>query len=706
MSKHLFKYRLFSAVMNFIMMIFVSSFPNNLEGAEISRRDVGDPNCSIKPCSSWVKNIPIKYPDDSEFFKNFPDSYLLIDHQIEADQKEVFYHVIRHLSSPGGVQENSTINLGFDPLYESIVFHNLVVVRNNTYIDKVDTARMEVIHQEKNISDSIYDGTKSWIFFLEDVQPGDIIEYSYSRIGRLPVLEKYLTTMLSLQRETHIFQGFFRLVGCDASRFNFHRHLTATMPKQQDLGGGKKEWIWEVSDTPAYEGISSLPIWYIAMPYIQISSFKDWAEVANWGTNLFQLPENYSEELTQLANVLKSKSPLLEEQILHAIRFVQDEIRYLGYELGDNAYKPYDPHIVLKRRSGDCKDKVMFLMSLLDLMGVRSCPVLVNTSLQEHISDWLPTPTILNHAILQIQIENNRFWVDPTKTYSGGSLRNMVCGPFGNGLLLSKETINLTEIPFDAKGSLRKATTTVDLSQTDAYKVISETLYTGFWADTFRSRYYSGNGLKVIEKRFKDFFSKLYGALTTSTPFDIKDDLEKNEIIIRVAYNVKDPWKVDDVSKTLAVDYYASEIGDLLSLSVDSMRKAPCELPCPGYAIDEFFMIFPKTKSLWDFTPYRFELDNDELRFLTEWKQKDSHCLHCYYELMAKKDHVPSEKIEEWYRDSQQISSLISRTLFHPDEKGNMALSIDSSTPMFVSRLIYVILCIFSLLIWIYYMRK
>lgn len=700
MSKNPFRYRLFSAAWNLIIVVFIFLFLNHLEGSEISGREIGDPNCIVRPCSSWVKIVSLKEGSDLKLSKEHFDAYLLIDHQIEADQKEEFYHAARHLSSPGSVQENSLIDIEFDPSYESINLHNLGVYRNHSYIDKIDTARMEVIQQEKNISGAIYNGIKSWIIFLEDVQPGDIIEYSFSRVGRPPVLEKYLVTTFPMQKETLISQGHFRLVGSDSSKFQLHGHLTAIKPKHLNLDGGKQEWVWEVSDVPAYEGTSSVPNWYTPIPCIQISSFDDWNEVATWGASLFQLPQNYFEELEQLANTLKAKSPLLEEQIHHAIHFVQDEIRYLGFEFGDNAYRPHKPEVVLKRRSGDCKDKVLLLMALLDLMGVQSCPVLVNSSIQEHIADWLPTSAIFNHAILQIQIEDKRYWVDPTLSYSGGSLRSMVCGPFGKGLLLNKEAFGLTEIPFDAKGSLRKAITTINLSQSDNCKVISETIYTGLWANNYRSRYCNGNGLKVMEKRFKEYYSKLYGALTSSAPFDIKDDLEKNELIINAAYDVKNPWRINDINKTPVVDIYASEIGSLLSLSVDSMQKVPCELVYPGYAIEEIFVVFPKTSIPWDDTPYRFELDNDELRFFTEWKPKDRHSIHFYYELMNKKDHIPVEKIEEWHQESQQISNLISRTISKPEEAQDIPASMPATT------LFFIITCLVGILIWLYYMLK
>jgi transglutaminase-like putative cysteine protease len=76
-----------------------------------------------------------------------------------------------------------------------------------------------------------------------------------------------------------------------------------------------------------------------------------------------------------------------EEYILEAIRFVQDEVRYLGVETGINTHKPYPPSQILAQRFGDCKDKSLLLTTLLQARNIEAYPVLVNTSLKQSLDE-------------------------------------------------------------------------------------------------------------------------------------------------------------------------------------------------------------------------------------------------------------------------------------------------------------------------------
>ena len=69
--------------------------------------------------------------------------------------------------------------------------------------------------------------------------------------------------------------------------------------------------------------------------------------------------------------------PSNEERVVAALEFVQSEIRYFSVSLGENSHRPASPDIVLKRRYGDCKDKSLLLMTLLDELKIPSKVVLL-----------------------------------------------------------------------------------------------------------------------------------------------------------------------------------------------------------------------------------------------------------------------------------------------------------------------------------------
>jgi len=68
--------------------------------------------------------------------------------------------------------------------------------------------------------------------------------------------------------------------------------------------------------------------------------------------------------------------------VLVALEFVQKQIRYFGTEIGPYSHRPASPETVLKRRYGDCKDKVALLSTLLDRLDIRATPILVSATMR------------------------------------------------------------------------------------------------------------------------------------------------------------------------------------------------------------------------------------------------------------------------------------------------------------------------------------
>jgi transglutaminase-like putative cysteine protease len=113
--------------------------------------------------------------------------------------------------------------------------------------------------------------------------------------------------------------------------------------------------------------------------------------------------------------------PSPEDRVLAALRFVQDEVRYLGIESGISGFMPAAPNTVFARRFGDCKDKTLLLDTLLTALGVEAHPTLVNTKLRRTIQQLRPAP-VFDHAISQVVAGGRTYWLDATANYERGPL--------------------------------------------------------------------------------------------------------------------------------------------------------------------------------------------------------------------------------------------------------------------------------------------
>ena len=116
---------------------------------------------------------------------------------------------------------------------------------------------------------------------------------------------------------------------------------------------------------------------------------------------------------------------------------MQDDIRYTGLEIGAGAYRPSPPAVVLERRFGDCKDKVLLFVTLMRALGFESHPALVHSELGRGIAERVPGPGAFDHAIAKLRWKGRDYWLDATTSGQGGTLATLAQADFGLALVLA-----------------------------------------------------------------------------------------------------------------------------------------------------------------------------------------------------------------------------------------------------------------------------
>ena len=100
----------------------------------------------------------------------------------------------------------------------------------------------------------------------------------------------------------------------------------------------------------AIEEDDDAPSWFDPYPHIAVSEYKDWKEVNDWALSLFRTDPSPSGALGEKIRRIRENSKTLDERTLSALRFVQDEVRYLGIEIGPNTHQPHDASQVFAQR--------------------------------------------------------------------------------------------------------------------------------------------------------------------------------------------------------------------------------------------------------------------------------------------------------------------------------------------------------------------
>ncbi|MEP4534622.1 MAG: DUF3857 domain-containing protein [Cyclobacteriaceae bacterium] len=478
--------------------------------------------------------------------------YLLIDLQDNVESQEAYKHYVIEILNDDGVQKMSTIDVDFDPSFQSLNFHTIDIIRNGKRIDKLRDCQIMTIQREQSMESSLYDGSITAIINLSDVRKSDVLEYSYTRKGYNPVNSGYFSWSYYHQFTIPVNRVYNRLLVDESQTLKLKRYNGATEPsinKRKHIA--EYEWDVGASDFKLYD--NNVPSWLDVQKSVKVSNFENWSDVAEWAVPLYKY--NDSE-----INKIKWKEPKVIDEDLaigHLIRMVQDEIRYLGFESGIGAYKPNSPLKVFNQRYGDCKDKSLLLVSLLRRRGHESYPVLVNTTLHKKVLDELPSNSVFDHCVVYFKYEGEDYFVDPTISNQGGDINNIYFPDYGYGLIVRDGMKELIELPKPAFSSLsiNEMITVDEIGGPAKFYIRSQ--YSGSGADNMRSSF-ANSSLESIQKDYLNYYSNLYPGIEINKPIKYFDNgrFSDNKFVIEEYYIINDFWLLSDDSTYLFCETY------------------------------------------------------------------------------------------------------------------------------------------------------
>ncbi|MFS8562810.1 MAG: DUF3857 domain-containing protein [Rhabdochlamydiaceae bacterium] len=411
----------------------------------------GNAQHSVGEIPEWVKPYECPVNEISVKPSQINVQCILFDYQENRDAKTSYHHMAVKALSPSGVDNISQLQIHFNPAYYQVVVHAIRVLRNGNWSDRLEDAKQSILQRETGLDQNLYHGNLTLVYFLNDIQEGDVVEYAYSILGEDPLHASHYTNIFYFQEEESIEKMVYRLLASPSFSFRTKSMNVDIEPQITDISPFVREWIWESAETPPYVYEPGQPIWHNPISQIQISQFANWGEVAQKECLLYRLPSDFLEtiplDMQALVEEWMDKAQDSETRALLALRFVQDKIRYLGIEEGAGAVEPRPPRLTFQRRFGDCKDKTVLLHALLALMDIDSTPLLVQSKGGGRLPEALPMPFLFDHVVLQLKINGKFYFVDPTINLQGGSLENNYFPNYGWGLLLDRNTKELTPLP-------------------------------------------------------------------------------------------------------------------------------------------------------------------------------------------------------------------------------------------------------------------
>jgi hypothetical protein len=649
----------------------------------------------IESKPSWVIE---KLPDvnidslDEESYGGY--YYLLQDIQENISQKTMYCHYAIKLFNSDGVQSMSDISVDFDPGFQTLRFHFINRFRNGIKTNELLNHQINTIQREADMERFLYDGRLTAYINLEDIREGDIIEYSYSVEGYNPINKGNYFRRFNLEYSDPLKEIYRRIISPKEKRL-YIRYPSGEARPEIAENNGTREYLWHKRGIMPVIYDNNVPSWYNSNLRIEISTFDNWGDVVKLCL------DNYKVSDTELARLKMITEGMFEHKekdsvIVPIIRFVQDEIRYLGFESGLNAYKPTAPTKVMVSRYGDCKAKSLLLCALLKLNNIEASPVLVSSNKIKSVIQVSEAPDVFDHCIVQINYENKVFNIDPTISGQGGAIDNNYIPDYGYGLVLKEGTTALTPLINDCKSETKVYNyfKINKIGDTVSFKVRTE--YSGYYANDERS-YFQHNSDAEIGSSYLNFYSKTYPLIRTAAPISYKDDRIRNLFVVEEDYVVDSMWMpVKGNKQKMRLEVSAMIINSVTSIPASPERKMPYSVAFPANYTEDIFIDLPKG---WDVKPENTEIRDSVFIFSFNSEYRDKQ-IHLKYKFKTFSDQVNSESFSRYYSNSQEIKNNLAYSLTHDlNDQGPFLLS-------WPATFAFIIMLVISMLLAIYIYRN
>jgi transglutaminase-like putative cysteine protease len=579
----------------------------------------------------------------------------LLESQIEVGSRSEFNHYAYRIETEAGLQMGGQISLDFAPAHQTVRWHFVRIWHQGVPREVLTPGILQVLRQEENAERFLYHGRMTALALLNDVRVGDIVETAYTRIGTNPVFgDRYSTTLIG-SSSTPIDRLFYRIIEAPGRPLHIATLGDFKPVLKTVAADGRTVHSWTGQNIAQVNALLDAPPDECQYSYAQVTDFTSWKDVRNWAQSLFDPMTGVSTELSAQVQPLLAVCKSIDEKADVLLRFVQDDIRYLGLHFNESTHRPTPPLDVLSRRFGDCKDKSLLLTVLLRGIGLEADVALVSSTWQRGVAGLQPSPLAFDHAIVRVRrpspeafstkptelsdfsigagfrpmsnvpepeeismrisrtSSDSYLWLDPTLTLQGGRWDRRNIPDYGYALVLSDSSESLSPVtsPASADGmiNLREIYTINDY--TSPVKLELTTVYEGASADDYR--YFSRvSDPARYTQQITGFLARFYPKITSVRPIQWEDNREANILTARSEYEIGDFWVTDAGNHYRSIEFYPWSLADRLPRPETINRNVSFSLPHRQTYAQNTTVFLPKD---WPASTDQAEIDDDAFAF-------------------------------------------------------------------------------------------
>ncbi len=622
---------------------------------------------SVEKTPSWVKKyaVPSINVDD-----NSPFSFPLVDCQDYVSEGEIFSYrrTYQCINDASRIEDASLHLVELHQGSQQLMIHELVIVRDGIRINALDHENITAIQREVSLENHITDNRITVSISIDDLRVEDHVEFCSTVVERKnehPFHGSHFSTNYSLSWSCPVSLQVIRVVNnSDLPLSVLHRELSEEISgPRSEIIEPNQEYEKEYTDLPNERIPDTAPSW-IWGSFLQISSTLEWRDLSKYLHSYFEkngalssLPASEVETLD-----LFSHEDNVNRKALKIIRFVQNNIRYRGENHGVFTHTPKSPKRTLVKRAGDCKDKSNLMMAMLSTIGVKARLVLVNTSYGKKIREFNPSPYHFNHMIVDINIENQHYYVDATIQKQAGNFQNLAQLDYGAGLPLTEYGHELVDIRRPLSNKVfelvhrfsfprKKSETTMEIERT----------YYLHRADNMRS-YFSSNEKLKYQQDFLEWAQNDTGLnLEIIEPIDVvEDDNILNKLIAVERYQIVD---LDHSHKDKPIELMTDFIHDFL---VPQKDEFPVRLDFDGIVQHD---IFAQYDSRPDLQLTKEKIDTESFEYLDIVENVKGDQVHYLTRVTPLKSYVEAGEANRRYKKAVERIRQRSNNLINHKNK-------------------------------------
>jgi hypothetical protein len=624
--------------------------------------DLEDPYVEVAPAPAWVEPIepPVGTPAPAGAAVESAQ-YLLVDDEVRIGPEDVerYAHTTYRIVTRAGLDGLSRVEIGFDPSWGRVRVHHLRVWREGAWQDRLEGAHATVIREEAALWQHIFDGARTLVVVPPDVRVGDVVDVAWSVNGLNPVFDGRYGEGWAMAWGVSAERRQLRVLWNPTRPISLASHGVAA-PTVRELEGGWREARWDLRHRLPVEEEENLPDGYDPFPWVQASDFTSWGEVATWAGEVYSVQEPAPALVQALADQLWAAHPNAEGFALASLRWVQDEVRYFGIEMGDGTHVPSPPLVVLERRYGDCKDKSLLLVALLRARGLEAWPALVSRERGAGIAEMLPSPAVFDHVLTVVHVEGVDHWVDPTEGDQGGPLEQAWIPAFGKALVLAPGAAALVDVPAlllpQGQATVRHD---YDLREDPERPDLTvETVFRAHRAEDVRAML-ADTSLQRLQADYVEHYGQLGFSVDPLAALAIRDDREANVVDIAERYRWQAAWEpLEDGRERLVLP--DATVFDWLPLPAGP-RQQPLALPM---GLDEREQITVQTQPDWEVEVTEGQVENPWFRFGAEAVEEQGR-VDVNYRLEVLRPQVAPDELRAYRAEVQRVDDLRGIAVLH-----------------------------------------